>query len=77
MWDSDMPGALVADEMGHGKMFTSVAVAMIWKLMTEHVVLGLLLSILCRNTLDELVNMAQKNNPGIVSEGWQWDPCGD
>jgi len=29
VWDSEMPGALVADEMDIGKMFTSIAPAMI------------------------------------------------
>jgi len=46
VWDADMPGALVADEMGLGKTFTSVAAAMICKLLTEKVVMGLPLSIL-------------------------------
>jgi len=57
VWDVDMPGALVADEMGLGKTFTSVAAAMICKLLTEKVVMGLPLSILWGNTLDEWVNM--------------------
>jgi len=35
VWDADMPGALVADEMGLGKTFTSVAAAMLCKLLTE------------------------------------------
>jgi len=35
IYDSTMPGALVADEMGLGRTFTSVAVAMICKLLTE------------------------------------------
>jgi len=39
-----MPGALVADEMGHGKTFTSVAVAMLCKLVTGKVVMELPLS---------------------------------
>jgi hypothetical protein len=46
VWDDDMPRALVADEMGLGKTFTSVAVAMLWQLVTETVVMGLPLSIL-------------------------------
>jgi hypothetical protein len=29
VWDTDMPGALVADEMGLGRTFTSVAAAML------------------------------------------------
>jgi len=44
--DPDMPGALVADEMGLGKIFTSVASAMIYKLLTENVEMGSPLSIL-------------------------------
>jgi len=44
--DADMPGALVADEIGFGKTFTSVAAAMICKLLTEKDVMGLLLLIL-------------------------------
>jgi len=35
VWDADMPGALVVDEMGLGKTFTSVAAAMLGKLVTE------------------------------------------
>jgi len=46
VWDSDMPGVLVADEIGLGKTSTSVAAAMICKLPTENAVMGLLLSIL-------------------------------
>jgi len=53
VWDADMPGALVADEMGLGKTFTSVAEAMLCKLVTEKVVMGLPLSILWGNTLEE------------------------
>jgi len=32
--DADMPEALVADEMGHGKTFNSLAAAMLCKLVT-------------------------------------------
>jgi hypothetical protein len=70
VWDADMPGALVADEMGLGKTFTSVAAAMICRLLTEKVVMGLPLSILWRNTLAEWVNMVQNDSPGIISEEW-------
>jgi len=52
-WDTDMPAALVADEMGLGKTFTLVAAAMLCKLVTEKVVMGLPLSILWVNTLEE------------------------
>jgi len=44
--DSDMPGALVADEMGLGMTVIPVAAAIISKLLTEKVVMGLPLSIL-------------------------------
>jgi hypothetical protein len=40
VWDTDMPVTLVADEMGIGKTFTSVAAAMICKLLTEIDVMG-------------------------------------
>ena len=51
--DADMPGAVVADEMGLGTPFTLVAVAMLCKLVTEKVVMGLPLSMLWGNTLEE------------------------
>jgi hypothetical protein len=38
--DADMPGALVANEMGLGKTFTSVAAAIICKPLTEKIVMG-------------------------------------
>jgi len=41
VWDSDMPAALVADEIGLGKTFTSLAAEMICKLLTEKGVMGL------------------------------------
>jgi len=74
VWDADMPGALVADEMGHGKTFTSVAAAMICTLLTETVVMGLPLSILWGNMLAEWVNMVQNDLPGIIGEEWEWYP---
>jgi hypothetical protein len=40
VWDADMPGALVANEMGLGKTLTSVATEMLCKLVTEKVVMG-------------------------------------
>ena len=68
VWDADMPGALVADEMGLGKTLTSVAAAMIWKLVTEKVVMGLPLFILWGNTMEEWVILAHNDFPGIVGE---------
>jgi hypothetical protein len=73
-WDADVPGALVADEMGIGKTFTSVAAAMICKLLTEKVVMGLPLSILWGNTLEEWVILADNDLPGIVGEQREWYP---
>jgi len=72
VWDSDMPGALVVQEMGLGKTFTSVAAAMICKLLTEKVVMRLPLSILWGNSLPKWVNMAQNDFPGIVGEEREW-----
>jgi hypothetical protein len=66
-----MPEALMADEMGCGKTVTSVAVAMICKLLTEKVVMGLLLTIFWGNKLAEWVNMLQNNFPGIVGKEWE------
>jgi len=72
VWDADMPGALVADEMGLGKTFTSVAAAMVCKLVPEKVVMGLPLSILWGNTLEEWVILAHNDFPGIVGEEREW-----
>jgi hypothetical protein len=74
VWDADMPGALVADEIGLGKNFTSVAAAMLCKLLTEKVVMGLPLSILWRNSLKEWVILVDNDFPGIVSEEQKWYP---
>jgi len=74
VWDADMPGALVADEMGLGKTFTSVAAAMLCKLVTEKVVMGLPLSILWGNTLEEWVILAHNDFPGIVGAEREWYP---
>jgi hypothetical protein len=68
IWDADIPGAPVADEMGVGKTFTSVAAAMLCTLVTETVVMELPLSILWGNTLEEWVILADNNFPGIVGE---------
>jgi hypothetical protein len=69
-----MPGELVADEMGLGKTVTSVAVAMLCKLVTEKVVIGLPLSILWANTLHEWVILADNDFPSIVGEDREWYP---
>jgi hypothetical protein len=46
-----MPGVLVVDEMRLSKSFTSVAVAMICKLLTRNVVMGLPLAMMWGNTV--------------------------
>jgi len=74
VWDADMPGALVTDEMGLGKSFTLVAVAMLCKLVTEKVVMGLPLSILWGNTLEDWVILVHNDFPGIVGEEQEWYP---
>jgi len=74
VWDADMPGAVVADGMGLGKTCTSVAAAMLCKLVTEQVVMGLPLSILWGNSLEEWVILAHNDFPGIVGEEWEWHP---
>jgi hypothetical protein len=66
--DANMPGALVADEIGLGKTVTTVAAAMICKLQTEKVVMGLSLSILWVSILAECISMVQNDFPGIISE---------
>jgi len=60
--------------MGLGKTFTSVAAAMICKLLARKVVMGLPLSIMWGNTLDEWVNMVQNDFPRIISEEREWYP---
>jgi len=70
--NGDMPGALVADEMGLGMTFTLVAVVMLCKLVTEKVVMGLPLSILWENTLGGWVILVDNSFPGIVGEAWGW-----
>jgi len=72
VWDSDMRGALRADEMGHrqdihlrgssNNMYTAD-----WDSCN-----GVTTVDLVGNTLDEWVNMAQNYCPGIISEKWEW-----
>jgi hypothetical protein len=69
-----MPGAMVADEMGIGKTWTSVSAGMICKLLTEKVVMGLPQSILWGNTVEEWVMLADDDFPGIVGEQSEWYP---
>ena len=64
----------MADEIGLGKTLTSVAAPMLCKLLTEKVVMGLPLSILWGNTLEEWVILACNDFPGIVGEEREWYP---
>ena len=64
----------MTDEIGLGKTFTSVAAAMFCNLVTENVVMVLPLSILCRNTFEEWVNLAENNFPGIIGDEREWYP---
>jgi hypothetical protein len=74
VWDTDMPGALVVDEVGHGMTFTLVAAAMICKLLIEKVVIVLPLSITLGNTLEEWLILVHTDCTGIVGEDWEWYP---
>ena len=74
VWDAEMPGALVPNEIGLGTTFTSVASAMICKLLAEKVVMGLQLSIVWGHTLAEWVNMVQNECHGIIGEEQEWYP---
>jgi hypothetical protein len=74
VWDTDMPGALVAYEMGLAMTFTSVAAAIHCTLVMEKVVMGLPLSILRRYTLEERVNLAPNDFPRIIRDKRQWYP---
>jgi len=60
--------------MGLGKTFTSVAAAMLCKLVTEKVEMWLPLCISWGNTLDEWVIVADDDFPSIVSEEQEWYP---
>ena len=59
VWDTGMAGVLVADELELGKTFTSVGAAMICKLLTEKVMMGLPLSIVWGNILEGCVNISK------------------
>jgi hypothetical protein len=67
-----MPGALVADGIGLGMTVTWIAAAMLCKLVTEKAVMGLPLSILWGNTLQEWVIWGHNVFPGIVGKEREW-----
>jgi hypothetical protein len=72
--DTDIPEALAADKMGLRMTCTSVAAAILCKLATEKVVMGLSLSILWGNMLEDADNLAQKNFPTILGDEREWYP---
>ena len=74
VWDADMPGALVADEMSRGKNFTLVAAAMLCKLLTKNDVMGVPLSRLWGNTREGWAIVARNDFPGSVGEEPEWYP---
>jgi len=61
------------DEMGLGKTSTSVAAAMICKLLTEKVIMGLQLSIVGGKYREVWVNIAQTDFRGIIGEELELD----
>jgi hypothetical protein len=68
--DADVPGVLVADQMGLGNTVTLAAAAITCSIVTEKVGMGLPLSTLCGNTHTEWVNMVQNDCAGIISKEW-------
>lgn len=58
----------MGDKLYLGWTFTSAAASIICKEQSEQVVVELPLYILCRYTLDELVNITANNMPCIISE---------
>jgi hypothetical protein len=60
--------------MGLRKTFTSVAAAMLCKLLTDKLLMGLPLSILWANTLEEGVILAYNDFSSIVGEEREWYP---
>lgn len=69
-----MARGLVNYDWDLGKTVTSEAAAMICTMLAEKHDVGLLLSILCGNTLDKWVNMAQNNYPTIKGDREKWNP---
>jgi hypothetical protein len=68
LWETDMLGELEEDEMGLRKTFSSIAAAMLCKLVPEKLGLGLALSILWGNTRKEWVILALNAFPSMVSD---------
>jgi hypothetical protein len=74
VWNADVLGALLTDEMGIGKTCTSVGTAKLCKLVTEIFVNGLPLFILWGITIEEWVILAHNHIPSIVGEEREWYP---
>jgi hypothetical protein len=62
-FDADIAGALLAGEMEFGKTFTSIAAAVLCTLVIEKVLMGLPLSIVWGNTLEEWVILPENDVP--------------
>jgi len=71
VWDSDVPGVLVPDDMGHPKMYTWEAAAMICKLLAEKGAVGMALLLGWGSTHEERVNKPQNDYYRIVYDEWE------
>lgn len=60
--------------MSLGKRFSLVTAGVICKLLTTKDIVGLPISYLYQNTLDELVKIAQNEYPGIIDAKRKWYP---
>jgi hypothetical protein len=74
IWDADIAGSLVGDEIGLRRSCTSDPSAIVCKLLTDDVGMGLRLLILWWNTLEAWVLLMCTNFPGIASEERKWEP---
>jgi hypothetical protein len=61
----------VADEIGIGRMFSSVAAAVTCRLMTKNIEMQLPRLIVSGMTLRECVNMVQNDYYKIISDVWK------
>jgi hypothetical protein len=74
VWNSNLQGALVADEVVLRRMFTLWVAAMICQLLDEKIHVGLPLYILCRNPLDKWFNLRLNNYLYIKGTDPEWSP---
>lgn len=69
--DLDIPAAMAAKEMGHGKTSSAETVTTIYKLLTEMVVMGLPQSMWWGSTYDEWVSMLRNNYATTIGKEWK------